>query len=215
MEIVKIDLRKSNFEIIDRVVKILRKGGVIIYPTDSSYGLGCDPQNTKAINRIYKIKKRRASRPFLMVAENKGLVEKYVKFNPKAQKVAHHFWPGSLTMVLGARPGIKISPRLLMREGIAFRVPKNKFLLKLLKKFKKPLVSTSANISFIQEPIYDGAEVIETFSKTKYKPDLILDAGRLPKVSTSTVADLTGDVPKILREGTIKRKEIFKFLKNE
>lgn len=215
MEIVKISLKKQNSKIIDQAVKILRRGGVIVYPTDSSYGLGCDPQNTKAVNRIYKIKKRRTSQPFLMVAADKKVVEKYARFSPKAKRAVHHFWPGPLTIIFRAKPKIKISPKLVVKGSAAFRVPKNKFLLKLLKKFKKPLVSTSANISFIQEPIYDGAEVIKTFSKTKYKPDLILNAGHLPKVPPSTVIDLTKKTPKILREGTIKRKEIFKFLKNE
>jgi L-threonylcarbamoyladenylate synthase len=215
MEIVEINPKYPQEKVLQKAVRVLKKGGVIIYPTDSSYGLGCDPQNTKAVNRVYKIKKRRTSRPFLMVAADKKVVEKYARFSSGAQKVAQHFWPGPLTIVFRVKPKIKISRKLVVKGNAAFRVPKNKFLLKLLKEFKKPLVSTSANISFVQEPIYDGDEVIKTFSKTKYRPDLILNAGRLPEISPSTVVDLTGGHPEILREGPIKKKELLKFLKNE
>jgi L-threonylcarbamoyladenylate synthase len=215
MKIVKINPKYPQEKVLQKAVRVLKKGGVIAYPTDSSYGLGCDPENTKAVNRIYKIKKRRISQPFLMVAANKKIVEKYARFSPRARKMARHFWPGPLTVVFQIKPKIKISPRLVKKGSAAFRVPKNEFLLKLLKKLKKPLVSTSANISFIQKPIYDGAEVIKTFSEIKYKPDLILDAGRLPKVFPSTVVDLSAGRPKILREGPIKKKELSKFLKNE
>jgi len=204
MEIRELDKKNIDNKIIDHAVRILKRGGVIVYPTDSSYGLGCDPEKTKSVKRIYKIKNRPASEPFLMIASSAAMVVKYAKFSKEASAVAARHWPGPLTMVLEAKPGIRLAKQVVKRGKIAFRVPKDKFLIKLVKKIKKPIVSTSANISG-NTSIYNSKELVKVFAGAKFKPDLVISAGILPRRRPSTIIEFKNGV-KILRSGPIRLK---------
>ncbi|MBU0649256.1 threonylcarbamoyl-AMP synthase [Patescibacteria group bacterium] len=198
------ELNKNNIDnkIINHAVRILKRGGVVVYPTDSSYGLGCDPENIKAVKKIYKIKNRPASEPFLMIASSAAMVAKYAKFSKAARAAAARRWPGPLTMVLEARPEIKLAKQMVKHGKIAFRVPKDKFLIKLVKKFKKPIISTSANMSG-RAPIYDGKKLVKVFAGAKLKPDLIISVGALPSRQPSTIIEFKNGA-KTLRPGPIK-----------
>lgn len=207
MEVVKINPRKPERKVLEKAVNILKKGGVIVYPTETCYGLGADAENKSAVKRIFKIKKRKFEKSFLVLVSSLAMAKKYVIFNKLALKIAKKFWPGPLTLVLEVKDKKKFKSKTL-----GLRISSSKICQALVKKSNKPLISTSANLSG-QPPIYSISEFLKQFKNKKYQPDLILDAGRLPKVSPSTIIDLTKDYPKILREGPIERKSLLNFLK--
>lgn len=202
MEVIDCTQKKINKEIIRRTAQVLKRGGVIIYPTDTCYGLGCDPEHKKAVNRIFQIKKRAKTMPLLLVASSRIMILRYAIFTPRAVAASKRFWPGPLTMVLPSRKNIKLSKYLVKNHKIAFRIPNDIFLIQLIRKFKKPIVATSANISGKQPP-YDGDRLVKIFSRAKEKPDLVINVGRLPKRKTSTVAEFNRII-KILRPGAVK-----------
>jgi len=196
MEVLAIS-KSNEKEIIKRTVRVLKKGGVIVYPTDTSYGIGGDPTNPEAVEKIFKIKKRPKSRPVLMVSSSRHQAAKYAQMPDLAK-----LWPAPVTLVLNPKPSA-ISPRLIKENGIALRVPKNKLVQKICRAFGKPVISTSANLTG-EPPLYDAKEVIKMFQKSKIKPDLIIDAKKLPKRKASTIIDARGGEIKIIRQGPVK-----------
>ena len=130
---------------IDIVKKSLQKDGVIIFPTDTVYGIGCNPYNTKAIKRIYKIKGRDEKKSLPVLGYSKNELNKIVFFDEKSSKLADRFWPGKLTLVLKIKDE-KLKEAMNLSDKIAVRVPDNKCILSLLKECKL-LIGTSANIS--------------------------------------------------------------------
>lgn len=201
MEILK--LKKSNEkQVIKRTAQVLKRGGVVVYPTDTVYGIGCDATKHKSVNKIFKIKKRLAGQALPMICPSVAMAKKYVKFSSTAQKLAKKHWPGALTMILPIKSGLKFAKGVIRQGYVGIRVPRNKFSISLSKKIKKPIVSTSANISG-QAAIHDIKKIIKIFSKSKTKPDLIISAGNLKKRKPSTVVKINHEI-KVLRPGKIK-----------
>ena len=196
MEVLAIS-KSNEKEIIKRTVRVLKKGGVIVYPTDTSYGIGGDPTNPEAVEKIFKIKKRPKSRPVLMVSSSRHQAAKYAQMPDLAK-----LWPAPVTLVLNPKPSA-ISPRLIKENGIALRVPKNKLVQKICRAFGKPVISTSANLTG-EPPLYDAKEVIKMFQKSKIKPDLIIDAKKLPKRKASTIIDARGGEIKLSVRARLK-----------
>ncbi|OGY54449.1 MAG: threonylcarbamoyl-AMP synthase [Candidatus Buchananbacteria bacterium RIFCSPLOWO2_02_FULL_46_11b] len=182
-------IAKINAKNIARAIKILKNNGIIVYPTDTAYALGGFFDSKKAISRILKIKKRKNDK-FTIIASGLNQVRKYFKLNPVQVKLAKKYWPGPFSLV--------VSPKF------AVRVPDNSIARKLARSAGRPLIATSANLSG-QTALYSGQEVIKEFAGEKYRPDLILAAGRLKKRKTSTIARVGDDGEiEILREGAVK-----------
>jgi len=131
-------------EIISESVKVLKNGGIILYPTDTIWGLGCDPTNEDAISAIYNIKQRDKSKCMLVLVDSIDMLEKYVDFVPKIAQSLIEVADKPLTIIY---PKAKnLSKSILAPDGsIGIRIPKNDFCLQLIKEFGKPLISTSAN----------------------------------------------------------------------
>ena len=182
-------------------IKKIKDGGIIVFPTDTVYGIGCDPYNKKTISRLYEIKKRKKTKPFPILGISKTELEKIAEFNTLEEKIAEKFWPGQVTLVLKVKDE-KIRQSLCLDKKIAVRVPNNQCVLSLLKECKL-LVGTSANISGTT-PFTDPNEC----SKNLTKYDLLIDGGIIPSQSESTIVEIVGDDIKILREGNIPEKEI-------
>jgi L-threonylcarbamoyladenylate synthase len=202
--ILKLYPKRIATAVIQRTIDVLRVGGVILYPTETLYGFGCDMRNEAAIERIVKIKQRPNDKPFLVIAHNRKMVWNFVDdIPPKALQLIDAFWPGPLTVLLPAKKGM--SKFLVGEDGkIGVRVPDNAFCLKLLGTYHAPIVSTSANISGqIERPSIE--ELKKQFGKSV---DLVIDAGDLPSTLPSTVVDVSNQGWKILREGCISRHEI-------
>ena len=182
-------------------IKKIKAGQIIIFPTDTVYGIGCDPYNKKAILQLYEIKKRKKTKPFPILGLSKTELEKIAEFNGLEEKIAKKFWPGQVTLILKVKDE-KIRESLCLNKKIAVRVPSNQCVLSLLKECKL-LVGTSANISGTI-PFTDPNEC----SKNLSGYDLLIDDGVISSQGESTIVEIEeGDI-KIVREGSISEKEI-------
>ena len=182
-------------------IKKIKAGEIIVFPTDTVYGLGCDPYNKKTVSRLYEIKKREKTKPFPILGISKTELEKIAEFNTLERKIAEKFWPGQVTLILKIKDE-KIRQSLCLDKKIAVRVPKNQCVLSLLKECKL-LVGTSANISGTT-PFTDPNEC----DKNLIKYDLLIDGGIISNQKESTIVEIVGDDIKILREGNVSEMEI-------
>lgn len=190
-------------EQIDKGIQILKRGGVIAFPTDTVYGLGADAFRSKAVERIYEIKKRPTHLPFpLLIGDVEQLVVLAARPLPEiALFLARRFWPGGLTLVV---PKAAHLPGYLGNTNIAVRVPAHPICLALIQAINNPLIGTSANISGKPSVVTAG----EVRQQLGNEVDLIIDGGRCPGGGESTVVDVTGGGAVILRHGIIPGDEI-------
>jgi L-threonylcarbamoyladenylate synthase len=189
-----------------RAATIIRDGGVIIYPTDTVYGLGCLPNITEAVKRVCVIKGR-ADRPLPIACVNTNKARNLVDFNPTAEKLAERFWPGPLMMVLPAR----VSYSIWVTHGsknLGVRVPDHRIVQHIARLTGGFIISTSANRSG-EEPFKTAGEAAENLGK---EVDIVLDAGEAPGGQPSTVIDLSGESACILRKGPITDIQIMEAL---
>ena len=218
-----LDYKKQyHKQIIASAVKALKAGKVLAYPTDTCYGLAVDAGNIKAVKRMYSIKGRDFNKPVHIIAPSMAYAKKIAVWNPSAVKLAKKFWVGPLTLILSLRikdEGLKI---LSANTGsIGLRMPNNKIALDLAKYLGRPITATSANVSG-QADCYTSDEIVKQFSaeggfssggkNKKYRPDIIINAGKLPKNKPSTLVRAFDDVVKVLREGPISEKQIVKIV---
>ncbi len=176
-------------ECAERVIEILREGGIAVFPTDTVYGIGAYLENRKAVGRIYKIKKRPLSKPIAVLVSNMKMAEEIGKVNNTARRLAKAFWPGALTIVVEGREGKKV----------AVRMPAHRFALKIS---VKPLATSSANLSGAPAPAKFEDALIEG-------ADIYVDGGSLPG-KPSTIYDATTN--KIIREGIISSKVLREYI---
>lgn len=189
---------------ITKCASIVKNGGVIVFPTDTLYGIGCDPYDEKAVDKIFKIKNRDKINPLPILASSVVDIERIVLLSRTAKKLAQIYWPGALTIIV---PLIdkKISDNLRAgKMSIGVRVPNNICVLSLLKDCKY-LTGTSANKS--GEP---GCKSFsEVLSSSLRGFDAILDGGDVEEGVQSTIVDLTGQHPRVIREGAIVSQAIY------
>ncbi len=181
-----------------RIKKVLDKGGVFIYPTETSYGIGCNALDEKAIKKIYSVKKRSEKKGLIVLVSDLKMAEKYIRINDTARKLCKRFMPGPLTLVCDN----KRIPKPANTDEVSFRISSSEFVTEFLKYYKKPIKSTSANISG-KDPIYSFENVVKEFYG---KVDIIIEAGKLEKNKLSTVFDTRS--LKVLRKGAVSSKEI-------
>ena len=193
---------------IGKGVKILKKGGVIAFPTDTVYGLGADAFNSRAVERIYEIKNRPKHQQFpLLIADTSQLTAMADPIPGIAWFLAERFWPGGLTLVL---PKADSLPAYLAPvSSIAVRVPNHPICLTLIQRLGNPVIGTSANIS--GKPAALTAD--EVGQQLGGKIDFIINGGKCPGGRESTVVDVTREAPVIVRQGIIPAYEIDKAYK--
>jgi len=190
---------------IEKGVKLLQKGRVIAFPTDTVYGLGCDAFNSTAVERIYEIKNRLKHRQLpLLIADVEQLITLADPIPEIAWFLARRFWPGGLTLVLSKTNSLPVY--LASGPTIAVRVPNHPVCLALIQRLGNPLIGTSANIS--GQPAALTAE--EVGQQLGGKIDFIINGGKCPGGKESTVVDVTCESPIILRQGIIPSHEIDK-----
>ncbi len=198
MEIIKLSKK-----IIKEAVKVINNGGVIVFPTDTVYGLICDATNKKAVEKIFKIKKREKDKVLPIFINSIKKARKVAEINKKQEEILKKYWPGKYTFVLKSKiqnPKSELSKLVIGKDNtIGIRIPNYKELNDLLKKIDKPLAQTSANISSF-EATTKIEEVINYFKDKKNKPDLIIGTGNLPERRPSVIIDLTKEKIKILRK---------------
>ena len=189
---------------IHAAAQVIRKGGVIAFPTSTLYGLGADANNPRAVERIFHIKGRQPHRPILVLIRDRACLPALVRtIPPKAVVLMEAFWPGGVTLVLHA--GLGVSSRLTGNTGkIGVRVPKHPVAAAIVEQLEGPMTGTSANLSG-----QGGCSDVSCLEKQVSEHlDGVVDAGPLPGGRGSTVIDVTVDPPRILREGTISTHQI-------
>lgn len=195
---------KCDNEGIEKAAKIVKDGGIVVFPTDTVYGIGCDPYNKKSVDKIYQIKGRPKTRPFPILAYSFDVASEIVEFDKDSKKIADKFWPGPLTLILKLRDE-RLKESLNLKEKIAIRVPNNPCLLNLLKN-SKFLVGTSANIS--GENSFTKSQ--DCYQKIR-EYDIFLDGGDIESKGESTILEMDQGKPIIHRIGGLKKEEIIGF----
>jgi len=204
----KINSRKPEPEIIAEAAAIIKKGGVVVFPTRCLYGLGADALDPHAVEKIIKIKQRPADNPILVLIHCRRQLDSLVaNIAPKAVAIMDTFWPGRVTLVFEA--GDTLSNRLTAHTGkIGVRLAGHPVASALIKQVGSPVTGTSANLS--GKP---GCRQIQYLDPPIAKRvDLVLDAGMLEGGVGSTVVDVTEDRPQILREGQVTAEQILRIL---
>lgn len=185
--------------------KIVRRGGLVVYPTDTVYGLGCDPLNVEAVKLLFKTKGKR-KKPLPILASDVEHVEKIAHLSERARKIAAIFWPGPLTIVVPKKPAL--SDVVTCNLGsVGVRVPRHDIALQLIHLSKGLIVGTSANKTG-EKPPQTAYEAAEQLGK---EVNIILDGGPTALGKPSTVVDLTSGKLEIIRKGPLHLKDICKF----
>ena len=197
-------------DLIKKAVRIIKSGGIIVFPTRCLYGLGADAFNLKAVNRIFSIKQRPSNKPVSVLIKNKEALNKLVKnVPPVASWIIDCFWPGRITIVFEAKD--TVPDNITAGTGkIGLRIPEHPVACSLLNDLDVPVTATSANISNCA----GCSRILDLDSLIADRLDLILDAGPLKAGPGSTVIDVTEELPVILREGEVSEKDILTCLFN-
>jgi tRNA threonylcarbamoyl adenosine modification protein (Sua5/YciO/YrdC/YwlC family) len=195
--IVKIHLENPEPRMIRKAAELLAAGGIVIYPTDTVYGLGCSVENKNAIEKIYLIKRQRTDKPFSFICSDLTHISEYARVNNAAFKTMKHLVPGPYTFILPAAR-MKSLPKILVsrRKSVGIRVPNSEVALALVKQLGHPILSTSVTTEkgeLLNDPVLIG----EHFNNIV---DMIIDGGVLIS-EPSTILDLTEESPVVVRQG--------------
>jgi len=177
-------------ETIPTAVKVLQQGGLVIYPTETCYGLGVDATNPVAVRQVFKTKKRPLNKPLSVIVSSLEMIKEYAVIPRDVEALVKEYMPGPLTLIVKNKkfPSILTSGEI----KVGFRIPDHVIALELVKQFGKPITATSANISGEPNP----------YTVPKLPVDFIINYGELPEVMPSTVYDTL--IKKVIREGPIK-----------
>lgn len=193
--LLKINQHNPQQRLIHKVVDILKRGGIVIYPTDTFYGMGCDIMNKKAIEKIYQLKQRNKNIPFSFICSSLKNISHYAKVSNYAYKTMKRLLPGPYTFIL---EGSKLVPKIMLtkRKTAGIRVPDSPICLALVNELENPLLTTSA-----AKPdgsiFHDASLLHDYFGK---RVDAVIDGSIVPG-QPSSVISLIDDVPEIIREG--------------
>lgn len=183
---------------------MIRAGGIIVYPTDTFYALGADPGNPAAVARLFNVKSRQKDQPILLLIQDAGEVRNWAaEITPHAEALMRKYWPGPLTLVFKAKPGVP--PMLTAGSGtIGIRVPGNELTRQLLASVGTALTGTSANPSGGRSP-RTAEEAMHALGSLV---DGVFDGGRTAGGKPSTIVDVSAGAPKMIREGAISSREL-------
>ena len=195
-------------EALEKASWIIKKGGVIAYPTETFYGLGVKYDDISALKKLYGIKHRSLNKALPLIIGEKGELDLIASnITVSAEKLAKKFWPGPLTILLPAKPDI--SEFITAKTGkIAVRIPGESFALDLARSLGFPITATSANISGMP-PADNTDDVIRYFGDAL---DLIIDCGKTPGGKSSTIIDASGEKIRFLRAGAVSIEDVFTVL---
>ena len=197
VRVLRIKPENPDPRVVGEAVEIMRGGGLVVYPTDTVYGLGTDPFNAEAVEKVHRAKRRRG-KPLPILLSDPGQAERIAVVTKKARRLMEEFWPGQLTIILEARPTVP-EPVTLGTGRVGVRVPDSPVARALAEGLGGAIIGTSANISGAPSP--RTAE--EAVAQLGDRVDLVLDGGRTKYGVSSTVVDLTSSPPRILRVGPV------------
>lgn len=201
MKILKLN-KKNNNNILDEVVSVFSRGGLVVYPTETCYGAGVMAIDENAIKKLLKYKKRPSGKAISIAVNDQNMAEQYVKLNVTAKNVYEKFLPGPVTVVSESKNKVANGIESEFKT-LGVRIPAYPFILNVIEKLNCPITATSANSSGKKTP-YTVKDVLDNLSENQKKLiDLIIDAGKLPENPPSTVVDTTRESMQILREGEL------------
>ncbi len=198
-------------EALGHAEEIIRRGGIVVMPTDTVYGLLCDACNEGAVRSMFAMKQRPDEKVFPIFVKDVAMARQYAYISDAKAGFLEKVWPGPVTAVFQHKEKL---PAFLTggKDTIGIRMPDNEFILELFARLGSPLAQTSANIS--GEPAAKNAEEVKKyFASTSRGPDLLIDGGQTPGTS-STVVDCTGVSPLILRTGPVSKADLDRMLKD-
>jgi L-threonylcarbamoyladenylate synthase len=197
---------KEGAKALNQALNVLKSGGLVIFPCETVYGIACDSLNTGAVKRLSKYKERPFGKPYAIMCSSQKMAEEYAHLNLTAKNLYKKYLPGSITVVSTGKH--KVARGIESETGtLGVRIPDYDFMIKLIEKFGRPIVATSANSSYQKRP-YSISDILDNLSgKQKSLIDFIIDAGKLPENEPSTVIDTTLDNPIVLRQGEIKLRD--------
>jgi L-threonylcarbamoyladenylate synthase len=200
-KIEKIDATNPDEKILERAASLIKKGEVIVCPTDTGYAFTTNALNTRAIAKIFHLKGRSFSNPIHIAVNSTAEAEKYAQFNDAARYLASHYLPGALTLVL---PKKEVIPAMLVAglNTVGIRMPDNRIILRLAEMTALPLTATSANISG-KPSTYSIEEVAAQLGENMQQVAMVLDQGPLKSRELSTIVDLAASPPQLIRQGRI------------
>lgn len=209
-----IELNDSTFPgVLFEAVKVVKSGGVIVYPTDTVYGIGGNALDPKVAERVCSIKRRPRDKGFILLIKNHASARRYAYIDLWTEKVLEDIWPGPVSVILHKKD---IVPAEVAdtRATIALRMPQSRFAADLLRQVDVPLIATSANRYEDSAPANNLEAFMGFLKESKAEPDLVIDAGPLEAVLPSTVLDLTNPQnPMVLRKGVLTKAELETMLK--
>jgi tRNA threonylcarbamoyl adenosine modification protein (Sua5/YciO/YrdC/YwlC family) len=193
--LININQQNPQQRLIHKVVDILKNGGVVVYPTDTYYGIGCDIMNKKAIERIYQIKQRNKSKPFSFICSGLKNISHYAKVSNYAYKTMKRLLPGPYTFIL---EGSRLVPKIMLtkRRTAGIRVPDNPICLSLVKELGNPVITTSATRP--DGTIFHDASLIHDYFGNRI--DAVVDGSIVPGQPSSVIL-LIDDIPEVIRKG--------------
>lgn len=203
MQTYKLYARNPNQRILQEVAEVLRQGGIVIYPTDSVYAIGCDALNQHAVERIYQYRKdeQRAATHLSIICRDISQASEYVRISDRQYKLMRRHLPGPFTFVLEA--GLRLPKVFRSRKTVGIRVPDQPILHALLDELDRPLLTTSLRAPQVDDEADELAYMTDPFlieEAFQNQADILIDGG-YGEDQPSTVVDLTGDEPEILRQG--------------
>jgi tRNA threonylcarbamoyl adenosine modification protein (Sua5/YciO/YrdC/YwlC family) len=193
--LIGINPQNPQARLIRKVVEILKEGGIVVYPTDTYYGIGCDLMNPKAIERIYLLKRRDKSKPFSFICSDLTNISRYAKVSNYGYRTMKRLLPGPYTFIL---EGSKLVPKIMLtkRKTAGIRVPDNEICLALVRELGHPIITTSAATAE-GESFHDASLIHDHFGR---QVDAVID-GSTVSGEPSSVVSLIGDTPEIIRRG--------------
>ena len=200
--VVQVDPENPHTDALDLAAAAILSGKILIYPTDTVYGLGANPFNKQAVIRIFKVKNRPRSRPLPLAVSGEKMVDRIAFMTVKAHVLMERFWPGALTVVLEKKEGL-LDAVAGGGNSVGVRAPNHQVPLALMRRTALPLVATSANLHGGVPP----RDARDAISQIRSPVDLVLDGGETNGIA-STVVDLTKTPPVIVREGPVTKKLI-------
>ncbi len=200
----------NDNDVFRKTAQVLEDGGVIIYPTETLYGIGAYATDRNAINEIFNVKERTRGKPFILLVKDFEMLQEYFLVPETVHNNSEKFIQEPVTIIFSQKaelPG-ELSAGT---KKIGVRISTNEFVQQLFTYIDTPLVSTSANISG-EENTYSSELIIDLFND---KVDLIIDSGNLPHSNGSSIIDITSTPPRLLREGDIKKEDLKEFLSGD
>jgi tRNA threonylcarbamoyl adenosine modification protein (Sua5/YciO/YrdC/YwlC family) len=193
--LITINPQNPQPRLIRKAVEILKAGGIVVYPTDTYYGIGCDLMNPKAIERIYQLKRREKSKPFSFICSDLTNISQYAKVSNYAYRTMKRLLPGPYTFIL---EGSKLVPKIMLtkRRTAGIRVPDNAICLALVRELGHPIITTSAATAE-GESFHDASLIHDHYGK---QVDAVID-GSPVSGEPSSVVSLIDDTPQIIRRG--------------